>query len=72
MNIFKRQKQVYVQYDSERKVRTLRKDLQGDFYTSDDMERLGYEFGSKLSDGEIAGLVRELENEKLDVILDAI
>lgn len=69
MNIFKRQKQVYIHYDFGNNVKSLRRDLEGEFYESKDMEKLGFEFGSRLSDGEIAGLVRELENEGFDVIL---
>lgn len=69
MNIFQRQKRVYVQYDLDRRVRTLRLDMNGDGYESDDLEKAGFEHNQVLTDGEIAGLVREIENNGFEVIL---
>lgn len=69
MNIFQREKRVYVQYDEERRVRTIREDSSGDGYISDDMKKAGFENNQVLTDGEIAGLVREIENNGFEVNL---
>lgn len=69
MNIFKRKNRVYVEYDLDRNVRILRLDIAGDALESDDLKKLGFNSGDNLTDGEIAGIVRELQNEGYDVIL---
>lgn len=69
MNIFKQKNRVYVEYDLDRNVRILRLDIAGDTLESDDLKKLGFNSGNNLTDGEIAGIVRELQNEGYDVIL---
>lgn len=70
--MFKKKNRVYLQYDKSRKVRTFRINEQGESYESDDMEDLGFESGTNLSDMEIAELTRKLKSEGKEVKLQQI
>lgn len=67
MNMFKRAKTVYIQKNENGEVRVLSLDSNGDGQESAYMNKLGYEQGDRLNDGETAELFRKLEARGLEV-----